>query len=38
MDLDGFTQHGYGRVVPNRDLKLVDLTSEGLRRIKVPQR
>lgn len=37
VDLDGFAQYGYGQVVPNRDLKLVDLTSEGLHRLKVPK-
>ncbi|MCB5363050.1 RES family NAD+ phosphorylase [Pusillimonas sp. CC-YST705] len=35
VDLDSFAQHGYGQVIPNRDLKLVDLTSEGLHRLKV---
>ncbi len=37
VDLDGFAQHGHGELVPDRDLKLVDLTSEGLHRLKVPK-
>lgn len=37
VDLDAFAQRGYGEVVPRRDLKLVDLTSEGLHRLKVPK-
>lgn len=37
VDLDGFAQRGHGQVVPRRDLRLVDLTSEGLHRLKVPK-
>lgn len=37
VDLDEFAQRGHGELVPNRDLRLVDLTSEGLHRLKVPK-
>lgn len=37
VDLGDFAQRGHGELVPNRDLKLVDLTSEGLHRLKVPK-
>lgn len=37
VDLDDFAQRGHGELVPGRDLKLVDLTSEGLHRLKVPK-
>jgi hypothetical protein len=37
VDLDDFALRGHGELVPNRDLKLVDLTSEGLHRLKVPK-
>lgn len=37
VDLAGFAQRGHGQVVPARDLKLVDLTSEGLHRLQVPK-
>jgi hypothetical protein len=37
VDLDDFAQRGHGELVPSRDLKLVDLTSEGLHRLKVPK-
>ena len=37
VDLDFFAQRGHGEVVPSRDLRLVDLTSEGLHRLKVPK-
>lgn len=37
VDLDDFAQRGHGQLVPNRDLKLVDLTSDGLHRLKVPK-
>jgi hypothetical protein len=37
VDLDDFAQRGHGELVPKRDLKLVDLTSEGLHRLKVPK-
>jgi hypothetical protein len=37
VDLDDFAQRGYGQLVPKRALKLVDLTSEGLHRLKAPK-
>ncbi|MDM0073441.1 RES family NAD+ phosphorylase [Variovorax sp. J2P1-59] len=37
VDLDYFAQRGHGELVPSRDLRLVDLTSEGLHRLKVPK-
>lgn len=37
VDLDDFAQRGHGELVPRRELKLVDLTSEGLHRLKVPK-
>jgi hypothetical protein len=37
VDLDDFAQRGHGQVVPARDLHLVDLSSEGLHRLKVPK-
>jgi hypothetical protein len=37
VDLDGFAQRGHGQLLPSRDLKLADLTSEGLHRLKVPK-
>lgn len=37
VDLDEFAQRGHGELVPDRDLRLVDLTSEGLHRLKVPK-
>ncbi len=37
VDLDEFAQRGHGELVSSRDLKLVDLTSEGLHRLKVPK-
>lgn len=35
--LDDFAQRGHGQLVPRRELRLVDLTSEGLHRLKVPK-
>lgn len=37
VDLGDFDQRGHGELTPSRDLKLVDLTSEGLHRLKVPK-
>lgn len=37
VDLDAFAQRGHGQLLPQRALRLVDLTSEGLHRIKVPK-
>ncbi|MCL1960872.1 MAG: RES family NAD+ phosphorylase [Desulfovibrionaceae bacterium] len=37
VDLDGFAQRGHGQIAPGRELKLVDLTSEGLHRLKIPK-
>ena len=35
VDLDDFAQRGHGCLVPKRDLRLVDLTTDGLHRLKV---
>jgi hypothetical protein len=37
VDQDGFANRGHGELVASRDLKLADLTSEGLHRLKVPK-
>lgn len=37
VDLDEFAQRGYGQVVAARDLKLADLTTDGLHRLRVPK-
>ena len=37
VDLDFFVQRGHGKLVPSRVLRLVDLTSEGLHRLRVPK-
>jgi hypothetical protein len=37
VDLDFFAQRSHGELMPGRDLRLVDLTSEGLHRLKVPK-
>lgn len=37
VDLDFFAQRGHGELMPSRDLRLVDLTSEGPHRLKVPK-
>jgi hypothetical protein len=37
VDLDDFAQRGHGELIPSRDLRLVDLTSEGLHRLKIPK-
>jgi hypothetical protein len=37
VDLDDFAQRGHGELIPKRELTLVDLTSEGLHRLKVPK-
>lgn len=37
VDLDAFAQRGHGQLVPRRELLLVDLTSEGLHRLKIPK-
>lgn len=37
VDLDGFAMRGYGEITPQRDLYLVDLTTDGLHRLKVPK-
>ena len=36
-DLGDFAQRGHAQLVPSRDLRLVDLTTEGLHRLKVPK-
>ena len=37
VDLDGFGIRGYGEIVPQRALQLVDLTTDGLHRLKIPK-
>ncbi len=37
VDLDDFANRAHGRIVPNRDLQLVNLTTDGLHRLKVPK-
>ena len=37
VDLEDFAQRGHGQLVPSRDLRLVDLTTDGLHRLKVPK-
>lgn len=37
IDLDEFARRGHGEIVPSRDLRVVDLTSEGLHRLRVPK-
>lgn len=37
VDLDNFAQRAHGQLVPTRDLQLVNLTSDGLHRLKVPK-
>jgi RES domain len=37
VDLDDFANRAHGRVVPTRDLQLVNLTTDGLHRLKVPK-
>ena len=37
VDLDDFAQRGHGQLVPKRDLRLADLTTDGLHRLKVPK-
>lgn len=37
VDLDDFATRGHGRLEPVRDLRLVNLTSDGLHRLKVPK-
>jgi hypothetical protein len=37
VDLDGFGSRGYGEIVPQRALQLVDLTTDGLHRLKIPK-
>lgn len=37
VDLEPFAQRGHGELTPQRDLRLVDLTTEGLHRLKVPK-
>ena len=37
VDLGDFASRGNGELLPRRDLRLVDLTSEGLHRLKVPK-
>lgn len=37
VDLEDFANRAHGKVVPNRDLQLVTLTTDGLHRLKVPK-
>ncbi|MCL2590927.1 MAG: RES family NAD+ phosphorylase [Betaproteobacteria bacterium] len=37
VDLDDFASRGYARLIPQRTLRLVDLTTEGLHRLRVPK-
>lgn len=37
VDLDDFANRAHGRIVPRRDLRLVNLTTDGLHRLKVPK-
>jgi hypothetical protein len=37
VDLDDFANRAHGRIVPNRDLQLVNLTTDGLHRLKAPK-
>lgn len=37
VDLGDFARRGHGELLPRRDLRLVDLSSEGLHRLKVPK-
>lgn len=37
VDLDDFANRAHGRIVPRRDLQLVNLTTDGLHRLKVPK-
>ena len=37
VDLDDFANRAHGQVVPQRDLHLVNLTTDGLHRLKVPK-
>jgi len=37
VDLDDFANRGYARLIPQRALRLVDLTTEGLHRLRIPK-
>ncbi len=37
VDLDDFANRAHGRIVPQRNLQLVNLTTDGLHRLKVPK-
>ena len=37
VDLDDFANHAHGRIVPQRDLYLVNLSTDGLHRLKAPK-
>jgi hypothetical protein len=37
VDLDDFANRAHGRIVSTRDLQLVNLTTDGLHRLKVPK-
>lgn len=37
VDLDDFASRAHGHIVPNRDLQLANLTTDGLHRLKIPK-
>lgn len=37
VDLDDYANRAHGQIVPQRDLRLVNLTTDGLHRLKVPK-
>ncbi|MDR2882013.1 MAG: RES family NAD+ phosphorylase [Azoarcus sp.] len=37
VDLDDFANRGYAKLIPQRTLRLVDLTTEGLHRLRIPR-
>ena len=37
VDLDDFASRAHGLIVPSRDLQLVNLTTDGLHRLKIPK-
>ncbi|MBK6851058.1 MAG: RES family NAD+ phosphorylase [Burkholderiales bacterium] len=37
VDLDTFARHGHSQLIPQRELRLIDLTSVGLHRLQVPK-
>ena len=37
VDLAAFARRGHGELVPDRDLRLIDLTTDGLHRLRLPK-